>query len=105
MTRKRVDPGTQLAGCPPNKTYFELPFPIDERLDLLTDAAKTAGYPATRKDLVSALILEATEEGDKLVALLTRFGSAKAEQAAVESRPDVTVLVQKPRKPGRRRRE
>jgi hypothetical protein len=93
----------QLAECPAKKAFFELPFPVDERLELLTEIARSAGFPASRKDLVSALILRASESGDDLVALLTDFRSARAKQAEVGTRPDTSVLVERAHKPGPRR--
>lgn len=104
MTRRKVAPGAQLADCPPKKAIFELPFPVDERLELLMEVAGESGYPASRKDIVAALILQASDEGRELGKLLTKFRSAKAKEAEVGTRPDSTVLVEKVRKPGPRRR-
>jgi hypothetical protein len=104
MTRRKVGGDEQLADCPPKKAFFELPFPLDERLELLTEIARAAGYPASRKDLISALILSASDEGADLVALLTSFRGARAKQAEVRTRPDASVLVERSHKPGPRRR-
>lgn len=104
MTRRKVEPDAQLAGCPAKPAYFDLPIPVHERLDVLVDIATDSGYPASRKELVSALIFDAAEDGLRLGALLTRFRAARAREAGVAARPDATVLVDRPHKPGRRRR-
>ena len=103
MTRPRVKEDAQLAECPAKKALFELPFPVDERLESLTEIAPAARFPTSRKDLVSALILDASEKGEELVALMTKFRRAPAKRAAVGTRPDSSGLVERAHEPGPRR--
>jgi hypothetical protein len=98
-----VSPDTPLTGCPHRQTTFELPAPLSERLDRLVELADDEGARTSRKEVVAALVLAASESGRELADSVVRYRTAKARDAAVGA--DMAVVLQvRTHQPGPRRK-
>lgn len=60
---------------------IKVPDAIDQRLDALADRLGEIGCPATRRDLVAALILNAPDTDDQLAVLLMRLRTSVVRDA------------------------
>ena len=78
--------------------------PLNARLDALVSLAEAAGENTSRKEIVSALLLEAPEDGDALAERLRRFRQASVGDAFVAGFDDSFFLDLGPRGPGPRKR-
>jgi hypothetical protein len=97
----RVQADQRLPECPERQSGIVWPAPIHERVDQLVAAARASGLRTTRKELVAALVLAASEDPDELMALLLHFRRATAREALVGSN-DAEVIEFKRAKPGPR---
>jgi hypothetical protein len=75
---------TRLIQCPERPVGVWLPVPLSARLDALTEIGKYAWAPATRKELMSALLLDAPRDGKKLKRILGRYANAIVADAFLE---------------------
>ena len=100
----RIAPKERLPDCPEMDVGLSLPLPLTRRLDLLTVRLEDGGDRGYRKELIAALILAAPEDGDALSALLRRYRTAAARDAAVTGHPATAVLDGDRPRPGRRAR-
>jgi hypothetical protein len=103
-TSPEINPQDALRTAEERAVGVSLPIPISRRLDQLVDLVEGAGLRIYRKDIVAALILDATEDPQELSKLVLRLRTAKARDAQVEGSSAGTVLQLARQKPGRRRR-
>jgi len=92
MATMKIDPSTRLKDCPPILTSIRVPSPINERLDQLCAIASDAGTPATRQDLIAALVLAASEDLDDVFKLVVDYRRATAADATVAGRDAGDIL-------------
>ena len=101
-----ITPDSRLSECPQTTTSVQLPSPLRQRLDELTDLLYDAeGEKVSMKELVCTLVLEAPEDTQDLLAAVRRYRRAVAAKAAVAQRGSANVLAFNRRKPGPRRRK
>jgi hypothetical protein len=81
-----------------------LPAPLSGRLDGLVERADAAGARTSRKELLGALLLAATEDGDALAELVQRYRKATASEARIPGQPDARFLEPERPPPGPRPR-
>jgi hypothetical protein len=98
----RIDEGMLLSACPSLPLGVNVPSPLKERLEALVKAANLAGAGATLKDVVSALLLDASEDGQELFEGVRRYRTSFASAAAVGSGELGDVLEFRRRPRGRR---
>lgn len=98
-----ANPESRLAACQQRQITLGLPAPLNERLDRLVELADDEGARTNRKELVSALLLAATENGSELAETVRRFRRARAQDAAV-SGDLASVLEFREHRPGPRPR-
>jgi hypothetical protein len=101
---KDIDPCDLLRDVEERSIGVSLPVPVSKRLDRLVELTETEGVRVFRKDLVGALLLAATDDPKALAALLTKYRTATAGDAALSGEPVAEVLELARAKPGRRRR-
>jgi hypothetical protein len=90
-----------LAEEPTKQPGLRWPIPIDIRLDELVETANRSGLGTTRQELVTALVLEASPDVNKLRRAIVRLRTAKARDVLLN--PDVARHVRGPGRPRRRR--
>jgi hypothetical protein len=78
--------------------------PISQRLDVLIERAEATGERTNRKELIAALILGASPDGDALSSLLRRYRTARVRDTLLEHDESVSTVVFRQRRPGPRRR-
>jgi hypothetical protein len=98
-------PATRLASLPLRPVGISLPGPIDSRLDQLWLMVRTAGQPATRQEIVAALVLESPETPDALVSLLSRYRAAGVTDPLLGAAKWKPAEAAAPKRPGRRKLE
>ncbi len=80
------------------------PLPISDRLDGLVSLAEASGERTNRKELLAALILAASSEGQALVEFLRKYRQSSAGEARLDGRDADTALTVTARRPGPRPR-
>jgi hypothetical protein len=93
--------------CEKWPTNIMWPAPIDKRLSGLVDLAIDEGEQdsLSRSELLAALVLAATTDGEKLVALLRTYRKATVGQSVVRRANEPrggNVITLDERRPGRR---
>lgn len=81
-----------------------LPSVLSARLDALVRAADSAGARTNRKEILSALLLDATDDPDALRDLVQRLRVAQVRDAAVAGEALDVLLQDEPGRPGPRPR-
>jgi len=99
-----VDPKSILRGSPEDQIGVSIPSPLNARLDSLVARANRAGENTTRKELLAALILDASDEADLLVEAVRTYRTALAEEAVPSGTGSSTILGEQQRRPGPRPR-
>lgn len=99
-----LDPTTLLRDCPEDQIGISIPSPLNARLDLLVERANTSGERTTRKELLAALLLDASDQGEELGLAVRRFRAATAADGAPGDCSIERVLETRPKKPGPRAR-
>ena len=79
----KVKAETLLRDCPECNVGLALPFPISDRLDELVSLAESNGERTNRKEVIAALILNASASGDVLSNVLKQFRTTPAGDALV----------------------
>lgn len=92
MTSVKIDGDVLLPKCPEVGTSLSLPGPLNERLDQLLALANEAGAATSRRELIAALILAASDDADALFQLVVSFRRTRAADAVVRGRPVAEVL-------------
>jgi hypothetical protein len=92
----------RLIDCPERQVGVWLPVPISARLDALARIGYRAWAPTTRKEVVSALLLDARADSKWLRAVLERFSRALVADALVPGEQEWRFLYP-PGSPGPRR--
>lgn len=103
MTR-RTPANAPLRGLVERNVGLALSDPVSARVDALVELVEEAGERTNRKELVAALIVGATPEASRLVALLRRYRSALARDTLLSPDNAPSVLVFPTLHPGPRRR-
>lgn len=98
-----VELGAGLIEHPEKNAAVQWPLPIDHRLERLVEVAASVGERTTRKELAAAIVLDSTEDGEQLSALLRRYRLATAGDALPWHR-DERVVELPLHKPGPRTR-
>src|SRR5438093_4158027 len=88
-----------LADEPTKQPGLRWPIPIDMRLDELVGLANGGGAATTRQELVTALVLDAPVDANKLRRVIVKLRTATARDVLVN--PD---SPRRARRPGRPRR-
>lgn len=91
-------------------TSLHLPPPVDQRLDDLVAAARDAAERTSRKELVAALIADATEDGTALSELIRKFrlrtvGEVTTAKRRASLGPNAEVIPITRSRPGIRSRK
>ena len=102
--RERIDPDTRLPECPERAVGMDLALPISDRLDTLVELAEQEGENTSRKEVVAALILAASELGEELGSVLRTYRKARALDALVQQPTNAEILEFARPRPGRRPR-
>ncbi len=102
--RDKINPDELLREAEELQVGISLPIQISHRLDRLVDLAAEGGMRVYRKDVLAALILEATEDSGELTSLLLRLGKARNRDAAGAGERGAEVIQLERPKPGRRPR-
>lgn len=98
-----VSPDARLVLCDEQPTSLSFVAPINERLDQLVELADQAGARTTRKELVAALILGASDSAVTLRDAVLTYRTSRAKDAAVSGDP-ARVLELRQHRPGPRRK-
>ena len=77
---------------------------LNARLDALVELARRAGENTSRKELISALVLQAPTDGDALAEWLRRYRRALVQDVVVPGFDEASFLDTNPRDPGPRPR-
>ena len=88
MNRRARGPDTSLAECPERSVGLVLADPISKRLDGLVDCVEATGERTSRKEVIAALILAASPDGEQLAASLRRLRLAGVRDVYVGLRVD-----------------
>jgi len=96
-----IDPAQLLPSCPKVQSSLFWPAPIDTRLSQLVDTATVAGERLSRADLLGALVLTASTNGETLGMLVRRYRSSRAGDAVLRNDPSEVIQLHD-RRPGRR---
>lgn len=99
-----ISPKKLLRDCPEDQIGVSIPAPLSARLDVLVGRANHAGENTSRKEVLAALILDAPEEDDQVVAAVRRYRTASADEAVPEGVNADAVLDPPDRPPGPRPR-
>lgn len=105
--RHSVQADERLDASRDRQVSFRLPMALDQRLDALVDRALEAGERTNRRELLSALLLQAAHDGDELGALLRDFRRATVRDALLDqdaTTDDTNVVEFVRRAPGPRSR-
>lgn len=97
-----IDPREKLRNCREDQIGVSVPRPLNGRLDGLVELANEAGEKTNRKELLSALILAADENGEDLAAAVRQYRTAIAADAVIEGQDDRRFLAPEPPRPGPR---
>jgi hypothetical protein len=89
-------PSVMLADEPTKQPGLRWPISIDIRLDELVDTANGGGVATTRQELVTALVLDAPADSNRLRRAIVKLRTARV--------PDVLVNPDSERRPRRRGR-
>lgn len=93
-----------LRNCPEQRVGLALPAVLSDRVDALVALAEEAGERTTRKELIAALILNASSNQGEIAALLRRYRLATVKSALIAARQPSASFLPLPRKPGPRPR-
>jgi hypothetical protein len=99
-----IDPARLLRDWPEEQIGISIPTPLSARLDSLVERADEVGEVTTRKELLSALLLDAPADGDALSKLIRTYRRARARDAVPSGVDPADILGERERKPGRRAR-
>jgi hypothetical protein len=78
--------------------------PLNVRLDALVELARRAGENTNRREVISALVLQAPTDGDALAEWLRRYRRALIRDALVPGFDEASFLDSTPHGPGPRPR-
>jgi hypothetical protein len=103
--RRTFDPGARLIEQRECNLGVLVPIPLSERLETLTELLYRDGHGRVpRKELVGALLYEATTDTAELAELLLHYRTATVRDALVGDEPTGRVISFPPRAPGPRPR-
>jgi hypothetical protein len=100
----KIRADAQLQSSPEFQIGVGLPAPLSGRLDGLVDRADGAGARTNRKELLGALLLAATVDGEALSELVQRYRKATVGEARIPGQPDGRFLEPDRPPPGPRPR-
>jgi len=103
MTR-RTPVDAKLSELEARSVGLALSDPISQRLDALIELAEATGERTNRKELIAALILAATPDGDTLTGLVRRYRTARVRDALLDRDESASTFEFRPPRPGPRRR-
>jgi hypothetical protein len=95
---------TPLATLDERSVGLALSAPLSERLDALVRLVEASGDRTSRKELIAALILAATPNGEDLAGCVRSYRTALARDALLDPDRAPDELASEVRKPGPRRR-
>lgn len=93
-----------LHNCPEQRVGLALPAVLSDRVDALVALAEAGGERTSRKELIAALILDASSNQDEISTLLRRYRLATVKSALIGDRTPSASSGALPRKPGPRPR-
>jgi len=99
-----IAPTTRLRDCPEDQVGLSIPRPLNARLDALVQRVTAAGENTSRKELLAALLLEASEDPRALAEALRRYRTAEARDVAIPGVPEEEFLEHQEHRPGPRPR-
>lgn len=99
-----LSPDARLSRCERQQISLEIPGPLNERLDELVRLADDEGSETNRRELVSAILLDAPSSQKALARLVRRYRTALVRDAALPGLPIADLIELKPRRPGPRPR-
>jgi hypothetical protein len=83
----------------------DVPIPVSERIDTLTDLLYSDGHgPVARKELIAALLHTCPSEPEALAERLTQYRKARVRDTHVGEMPTGNVISFQKRAPGPRAR-
>jgi hypothetical protein len=91
-----------LSGAPESRVGVGLPTPLSARLDALVESANAGGARTNRKELLAALVLDATDSSEALAEVVKRVRTASVKDAFVSGQPTEPFLDPTPAPPGPR---
>ena len=93
-----------LGDWPKEAATFTIPRPISHRADLLVQEARREGERIHRNELVAALILRASEDGETLGRMVREYRRASAREAVTIGKHRPANVLELPRqRPGPRK--
>jgi hypothetical protein len=98
------DPADELHLSGDDQINVSIPGPLNARLDALVELANGAGERTSRRELISALILAAPEDGPRLAKLVREYRLASVRDAVVPGHDESLFLEPPRRRPGPRPR-
>jgi hypothetical protein len=90
--------------CPELRIGIGLPAPLSGRLDVLVELADAEGAKTSRKEVLAALLLSASDDGDALAGLVRDYRKASIAQAMISSQSEARFLDPQRPAPGPRPR-
>lgn len=94
-------PDSALRDSPTKQPGLRWPLPIDVRLDELVESANSGGVATTRQELLTALVLQATPDIEKLRRAVVRLRTARTREVVL--RPRTSYPRRGPGRPRRRK--
>lgn len=103
-----LKPDASLASCAEFQIGVGVPGPLSARLDALVKLANGAAANTSRKEVLAALLLAASDEPDLLADLVRTYRTARVEDAIIGGaerdrflRPEPARAGPRPRRPPR----
>lgn len=62
-------------------TSLRWPWPVNQRLNELLQGARSAGEPATRAEILAALVMDCPEDMERLARILQRYRRLRVPEA------------------------
>ncbi|WP_259314363.1 hypothetical protein [Capillimicrobium parvum] len=97
-----IEPSDPLRSTAEKQIGVSIPVPLDSRLDALVRRVIDAGERTSRKELLAALLLEASEDPERLTRALRQYRSSEAADAVIAGDDVQAYLEPLERKPGPR---
>jgi hypothetical protein len=104
IARVKVRPSAPLQTCPEFRIGVGLPAPLSGRLDGLVELADAEGAKTSRKELLAALLLNASADGESLAVLVRDYRKASIAQAMISGQSETRFLDPQRPAPGPRPR-
>lgn len=91
--------------CDESQIGISIPSPLNKRLDSLVARANGAGENTSRKEVIAALVLDASDAEEALLQLVRRYRAATAAEAVPLGDEPASILGPSDSKPGPRPRK